>query len=248
MAALNNVAAVLWALLLIAVSGTPARAQVVQESTRWGLTAAITPEWEFMHFLEDAMDKSISMKGDEVRIGVVRGTPLGGEWGISYVKRRVDDGSTIVQEKPKCLARGTGPPVCAGGVSYETRGALLNGFQLHRFFPFGSIARRVQIGAVVSGGVARLQGQAYETVEHLQGAVGAGGPLLTIGRETRLIETRQIFSHTLVAEYLPIGGVEAAVAVLVAPGMKIRVSAGASFPGLHRVSLTASYLFGGSRN
>jgi hypothetical protein len=31
--------------------------------------------------------------GSEFRIGFVRGRMLGGDWGVSYVRKRVDDGS-----------------------------------------------------------------------------------------------------------------------------------------------------------
>jgi hypothetical protein len=245
MAALNRVTAL--AVGLLALAALPAGAQTTAEPVRWGITGSFTPEWEFMHFLSDAMDKQIDMTGDQLSIGVVRGKRFGGEWGISYVKRRVDDGSTLVQEKPKCLAEAATLPLCAGGTSYETRGAFFNGVQLHRFFPFGTIARRVQVGAVVSGGVARIGGHADETLEHLQVAVNpaTGVPVLSIGREDTVIEARQIFSHTFVAEYVPIGGVEAAVGVIIAPGTTLRVSGGASFPGVHRVAVTAVYLFGG---
>jgi hypothetical protein len=248
MASLNSASGFISActMALVALSAAPVAAQQTDERARWGIAGSLTPEWEFLHFLEDAMDKSIEMKGDELRIGIVRGKPLGSEWGISYVKRRVDDGSTMVQEKPKCLASATTEAVCAGGTSYETRGAFLNGVQMHRFFPLGTIARRVQLGAVISGGVARLGGRADQTHEHVQVTVtpSTGAPVMSIGRETGSVDAREIFSHTFVAEYMPIGGLEAAVAVIVAPGLKLRLSGGASFPGFHRVSLTAVYFFG----
>ena len=240
----------IWFALLIVLgigiaTPSPMLAQEAQERARWGLAGSLTPEWEFLHFLEDAMDKSIDMTGDEIRIGVVRGKELGGDWGVAFVRRRVDDGSSLVQEKPKCLAGTAEPPVCAGGTFYRTRGALLNGVQMHRFFPLATIARRVQIGAIVSGGVARLEGEADETQEHLQVTIDpvTGGPRFSIGSETRSVEARSIFDHTFVAEYVPIGGVEAAMAVIAAPGLKLRVSGGASFPGFHRVSLTLVYFF-----
>ena len=228
--------------LLVAV---PTTGQEREDRSRWGITGSFTPKWEFLHFLEDAMDKSIDMTGDELRLGVVRGRMLGGDWGVTYVKRRVDDGSSMVQEKPKCVVGGSEPALCAGGNSYQTRGAFLQGVQMHRFFPLATIADRVQIGAIVSGGIARIEGQADETQEHLRVSTDAAGtPQFGVGTETRLVEARSMFDHTFVAEHLPIGGVEAAVAVSAAPGLKLRVSGGAAFPGFHRLSVAAVYLFG----
>jgi hypothetical protein len=239
------VLAVACVFVTLPLSAATAFAQQAQsEPSRWGVAGSLTPHWEFLRFFEDAMDKVIDMRGDEFRVGVIRGKHLGGEWGIAYVKRRVDDDSTIVQEKPKCVAASGQAGVCANGTSYQTRGALLEGVQLHRFFPVATIARRVQIGAVVSGGVARLDGQADERVNHLQVTTAAGAPVFAAATETRSVAARAIFDHTFIADYVPIGGVEAAVAVLAAPGVKLRVSGGASFPGFHQVSITAQYLFG----
>lgn len=238
-------------LILGVLSATPASAQRVVTvapgaSPHWGITASVTPHWEFLRVLEDSMDKVVDMSGDEFRVGIIRGKQLGGDWGVSYVKRRVVDGSSIVQEKPKCLVGANSAAVCAGGSSYVTNGAFLTGVQLHRFFPVATVARRVQLGALVTGGIARIAGHADETQEHLQVLVNpvTGGAQFTTGRETRSVDARAILSHTFAAEYLPVGGVEGAVAVLAAPGVKVRVSGGVSFPGMHRVQVTAQYLFG----
>ena len=239
------------ACVVIGLLSVPAAAQAQAQgpedhTSHWGIAGSVTPQWEFLHFLEDSIDQIIDMTGNERRVGIVRGRQLGGEWGVSYVIRRIDDDSTFFQEKPKCLARVGELDVCAGGNSYRTRGAFMNGVQFHRFFPVATIARRVQVGAVVSGGVVRIRGTAEETQEHLQITVNpaTGAPRLSIRSETTSVEAREIFGQMVVAEYLPIGGVEAAVAVLVAPGVKLRVSGGAAFPGFHRVAITAQYLFG----
>jgi hypothetical protein len=43
---------------------------------------------------------------------------------------------------------------------------------------------------------------------------------------------------------IPLGNVEAAVAVLIAPGLKVRVSSGFNFPNSQVFSVTANYLIG----
>jgi hypothetical protein len=230
-------------LALLAVP-TPAAAQ---DESRWGIAGSFVPRWEFIQFLEDSMEREVDMEGQDFRVGIIRGRQLGGEWGVSYVQRRIEDDSIVVQqESAKCVARPGLPDVCARGTFHRTRGAEMAGVQLHRFFPLGTIARRVQIGAVLTGGVARLRGDAQEVKEHLQITVNplTGVPTVTIGDETTMVDARQIFDDTGVADYVPLGGVEAAVALVIAPGVKLRFSGGASFPGFHTVSVTAQYLFG----
>ena len=82
--------------------------------------------------------------------------------------------------------------------------------------------------------------------EHLQVSVNpqSGATSMAIGSESAIVEARQMFDETPISEYMPIGGIEAAVAVMIAPGVKLRVSAGASFPGAHTIAVTAQYLFG----
>jgi hypothetical protein len=135
--------------------------------------------------------------------------------------------------------------VCARGTFHLTRGASLTGVQFHRFFPIGTIARRVQIGAVVTGGVARLRGEAEEVLEHLQVVVNptTGASSLSVESERSIVRAREIFDDSGLDEIVPTGGVEAGVAIIVAPRAKLRFSGGASFPGFHTLSVTLQYLF-----
>jgi hypothetical protein len=48
------------AVMLAALSATPAAAQATDDHARWASPGRFTPEWEFLHFLEDAMDKNDS--------------------------------------------------------------------------------------------------------------------------------------------------------------------------------------------
>ena len=43
----------------------------------------------------------------------------------------------------------------------------------------------------------------------------------------------------------PLGSVEAAVAIIAAPGLKVRVTGGFSFPNTQVFSITVNYLIGG---
>jgi hypothetical protein len=240
------------AAVILALAGTLAAEAEAQppspslQSTHWGIAGSFVPQWEFLDFVEDSMDRSIDMSGRDVQIGIIRGRQLGGDWGASYIRRRVDDGSTLLEETTKCVARPGQADICARGTIQRTRGVSLTGLQFHRFFAVGTIARRVQIGAVVSGGFGRLRGRAEQTQEHLQVTVNPanGQTAIGIASETETIDAREIFDHLPINEYMPMGGVEGALAILVAPGVKLRFSAGANFPGVHRFGVTAQYLFG----
>ena len=193
------------------------------------------------------MERQVEMRGTDLRIGMIRGRQLGGEWGASFVRRHIDDDSIVVQQESlKCIAQAGRADVCARGTFHRTEGASMTGIQFHRFFPLGTIARRVQIGAVITGGVARLRGDAEEVKEHLQVTQNpvTGLTSVSVTDESSMVEAHQIFDDTGLNQYIPIGGVEAAAAVLIGPGVKLRFSGGASFPGYHIFSVTAQYLFG----
>ncbi len=218
-----------------------------QSDTHWGVAGSFVPRWEFIELLEDSMERDIEMRGDDFRVGIIRGRQQGGEWGVSFVRRRVEDDSIVVQQETlKCVSRANLPDVCARGAFHRTQGASMTGVQFHRFYPVGTIARRVQIGAVVTGGVAQLRGDAEEVKEHLQVTRNplTGITAVSVADESTMVEARHIFDDTGISEYIPIGGIEAAAAVLVGPAVKLRFSAGVSFPGLHIFSVTAQYLFG----
>jgi hypothetical protein len=233
------------AVLFAVFMASPAPAQ---DESHWGVAGTFVPRWEFLHFLEDAMEREVEMTGNDLRVGVIRGRQLGGDWGVSFVSRRIDDDSIVIQQESlKCVARPGQSDLCARGAFHRTRGAKLTGGQFHRFFVVGTIARRVQIGAVLSGGVARVSGGAEEAKEHLQVTVNpaTGAAAVSISSVVSTVLARHVFDETPVSVYVPIGGLEAAVAVLLTPGTKLRFSGGISFPGVHRFALTAQYLFSG---
>ena len=233
--------------LLVAIAVGHAVPAAAQDSSRWGISGSFVPRWEFLHFIEDAMERNVELEGADLSIGIVRGRQFGGEWGISFVQRRIEDDSRVIQQEAlKCVSRPGLPDLCARGAFHLTRDASMTGVQLHRFFPIGTIAQRVQIGAVVTGGVARLRGDAEEVREHLQVALNpaTGATNVTVASESAMVEAGAIFDDTGLDDYIPIGGIEAAVAVLAGPNVKLRFSAGASFPGFHTVNVTAQVYFG----
>lgn len=233
--------------VLMAIAVAHAIPAAAQDQSHWGISGSFVPRWEFLYFIEDSMERNVEMEGADLSIGVIRGRPSGSEWGISFVRRRIQDDSIVVQQETlKCVSRAGLSDLCARGAFHLTRDASLTGVQAHRFFSLGTIADRVQIGAVISGGVARLRGEAEEVREHLQVAINpaTGATSVTVASDSAIVEAWEIFDDTGLDEYIPIGGIEAAVAVVIAPGTRLRFGAGANFPGFHLFSVTAQFFFG----
>ena len=215
-----------WALLLCAASVliTPARADAQIDDTSWGITGGISPRWSMPGtLLANLFDAStIDVKGPEFRVGIIRGTTLGGEWGISLVHKRLSKESTISIEGSREL------------LTVIADDAELIGVEVHRFFPFAR-AGRVQIGANLGGGIAQLRG--YVTGVHL----GTTATSFTLPfPEAFVVAGREI-------DWLPVGRAEIGAATLIGERLKIRVSGGLNLPGFQVVSLSFSYLLGQDR-
>ena len=109
---------------------------------------------------------TLDVKGPEFRVGVIRGTTLGGEWGVSLIHKRLSKESTIEIEGSNDL------------LTVIADDAELIGVEVHRFFPFAR-AGRVQIGVNLGGGIAQLRGfvtgvQLGSDVHQLLAAVSRG--------------------------------------------------------------------------
>jgi hypothetical protein len=214
--------AVALACALVLALPAPASAQI--DDTSWGITAGVSPQWSMPGtiFAELFDATRLDVKGPEFRLGVIRGTTLGGEWGVSLIHKRFSKESTIELEPSNEL------------LTVVTDDAELIGLEVHRFFPFAR-AGRVQIGANLGGGIAQLRGFVTGTY------VGETSTNFTVPFPDAFTATgRQI-------DWLPIGRAELAAATLVGERLKIRVSGGLNMPGMQVVSLSFSYLLGQDR-
>lgn len=213
---------VLSAAVAFLLAPAPARAQI--DDTSWGITGGISPRWSVpSSILSTVFDAStLDVRGPEFRIGVIRGTTAGGEWGISLVHKRLSKESTIEIEGTNDL------------LTVQADDAEMLGVEVHKFIPFARPGR-TQIGVLVGGGIAQLRG-------FVTGAYIAG----TTARFT--LPFPEAFS---VAEreidWLPIGRAELAVATLVGERLKVRVSGGFNMPGFQVASVSLSYLLGQDR-
>jgi hypothetical protein len=202
----------------------PSRAYAQIDDTSWGVTAGLSPQWSVPStLLAPVFEAStLDVKGPEFRLGVIRGTTRGGEWGVSLIHKRLSKESTIEL---------TGSDDRLTVVADD---AELLGVEAHRFIPFARPGR-VQIGVLVGGGIAQLRG-------FVTGAYVAG----TTTRftlpfpEAFLVAEREI-------QWLPLGRAEIAAETLVGERLKVRISGGFNMPGFQTVSVSLSYLLGQDR-
>ena len=204
------------------------------QTSHWGVTGAFTPTWQVPTQLAKLFDGTVDITGAEFTIGIARGRDLGGDWGVSYVRKTLSDGSRIEKFESECFSNGC----FETGTSVRTRGVALSGVKVHKFVPFGTIKNRVQIGLNVAGGVGQFTGN----LETLEREVEPSADFRTV-RPTETLTTEPA-SELVPVSVVPLGDLEAAVAVIVAPGLKLRAQGGLNFPGYRTFSVTAVYLFG----
>ena len=187
--------------------------------SHWGVSFGFTPRWTASEsstpvgVLWDDVDE-LDLSGSALRVGIIRGSELGGDWGVSFVRRRLRDHSVI-------------DFTSAGDARYVTDGVALSGVEVHKFSPFVTVAGTVQVGLEYGGGVGMLAGD----------AVATNRP--DIG--TRDV-TDALRAHGI--PIVPLARAELAAAVIAAPGLKVRIKGGLNFPGLQTFSVTINYLFG----
>ena len=247
------------------------------ESSSWGVVGTFVPKWEVtstfeplaaFHFSEDDISiQDQNLQGNEFRIGIARGRVTGGDWGVSFVRRTLDDVN----------ARASSGAGCSGGGStvvvlrcddFETNlarsDARLNGIEAHKFVPFVTIAERVQIGANFAGGIGFMSGHVDVATFHATytctfppgvfpgTSVNADGSLdQCAGAAISNRSTTQTGSSSedigrlmkSGSKRLPIGRAEIGAAVIVAPQFKIRIASGFSYPGMNRVTVTGVVFF-----
>jgi hypothetical protein len=214
-------------------------ASALAQSSSWGVVASFNPEWKAGAPFEKMFGSGVDIKGSDFSIGIARGRELSGDWGVSYIRQRWNDGSGVNDVEQDCSSFSNG--CFTSGEFYRTQNVVLSGVLVHKFIPFGTIKRRVQIGMNVAGGVGTFSG----TIErHDLFSDTTFDP-----RTGRLLGVQQEMVSTIPAEEellsrFPIGKVQAAVAVIVARGLKVRFAGGLDFPGTNKFSVTGVYLIG----
>jgi hypothetical protein len=207
------------------------------------VTVSIAPFWKvpengpFARLAEVSLsegDLGYDITGSDLRIGVVRGRRGEGDWGVSFVRRTFEDGSTQGALLTECILEIS----CYGyGTQYVYQDTTLTGVEANRFIAFGTYRGVVQIGADLAGGVGWYQGTVERREAFNDFSEGSTEP-----------EIRSISTDVSAAELSPIepsllGRAELAAAVLLTRALHIRFSGGLNYPGTHVASVSILYFF-----
>ena len=146
-------------------------------------------------------------------------------------------------------------------------GVLLNGVEVHKFIPFATISRLVQIGMNIGGGIASASG-GIDTTSFRSSyrctfppGVLPASPNFDDPDAPHVCSTATISNQTTVqtgataddvsrmlksesSKWLPLGKVEIAAGVLIGSRVKVRVAGGLNYPGTNAVSVTGMFFFG----
>jgi hypothetical protein len=218
---------------------TEAQAQSTDQSY-WGINASFTPSWSLMKTLEEALfeDAEGTIEGKEFTIGFVRGSTLGGDWGVSFVRKPWKDGSGGIETNRQCFNQAQ--TLCADETTTTlTEGVYLNGVEFHWFGAFVKIKDRAQIGLHVAGGVGQMKGNIVETRDGFE-------PVFTPPNQITLVPFHEVEILPVEEEllkYFPLVKLDVQGAVVLTPALKAKLAFGLNFPG-YAFRVGATYLFG----
>lgn len=255
-------------------SGSEAAFAQTDPPSSWGVSAGFVPKWESTGSIKKLgtlvfsdENGEIDLRGSEFRIGVARGRRLGGGWEVSFVQKNFDaDATQTLSSGSGCTGSGSQTTFvfnCTNDFSELTPDSLkLIGIEANKFISFVTIAERIQIGMNVGGGIASGKGsfQSVSFHETFQCRFANGqqpnfgsddddpcfGGALVPGTKTQTGVGTEPFTTFLTYDrnLVPLGRVEIAAAVLVAPRVKVRLSGGFNFPGSNVIAITGLYFFG----
>lgn len=225
---------------IVGATSLPAFAQ--DTSTHWGVNFSFTPQWE----ISDSVRKVIyeandegTMKGREISIGFVRGSMRGGDWGLSFVRKPFDDESGVVTHDQDCFNQAQ--TICRPRTeTNQFQTVYLNAFEVHWFKSVVTIAHRAQVGFVIGGGLGTMNGNVLKTTDRFEATgFNQNGPT----GFTPVHEEEVSLAKDELLPYFPLIKLEAAGAVAVARGLKVKVAVGLNFPATS-VRVGAVYLIG----
>ena len=194
----------------------PEVAEAQLRRTYWGISGGFTPNWSVPDYQTVVFDADrMDLSGSELRVGFVRGNIMADDWGVSFVRRDIEDRDAA--------------EVKNSGTVLSTRQNTLIGVEVHTFKPFTTIKDRVQIGLSYGGGVGWYQQTIVSTAPDGASEILPANFLFSPGDNDIAIQ--------------PMGRLELAGAVILGPHVKVRVGGGISFPGQQLVSVTGVYLF-----
>jgi len=222
----------------LAVSAVPRIASAQTKDKHWGVAASFSPSWTSIDSFKNSLyvEGGDDLKGKEFSIGITRGSTLGGEWSVSYVRKPIND-MTLTDSDQQCVSTDN----CFSFSSTQTfRNVYLRGVEYLAAIPFATFKQRVQVGIVVGGGIAVPEGDVTETFTSTSTFRPAPNqPVFTqTDSDTSVTPADEVFF-----KLQPLGKVEGMADVILAPGLKIRFSGGLNVPGTG-FRISGVYLFG----
>src|SRR5690348_12742767 len=158
----------LFVIVLIALAVPVAANAQDNDPSKWGVKVSFVKNWKMSDqvksLLSDDENETIDIKGDEFEIGFVRGSRLGGDWGVSLVKKPFTDGVILTSNDQDCFNQAQ--TACTPHTETTVgKGVMLTGVEVHWFIRFVNFANRVQVGLNVGGGIAQTSGQVVKTTD-----------------------------------------------------------------------------------
>jgi hypothetical protein len=241
----HRVLSFLGTLVVLLASAT----DVFAQNSHWGVGVSATPSWQITErvrsLLADEGDV-LNIEGSEFTIGAVRGSTLGGDISINFVRKPWKDGLGVSSDTTDCFTfNPSQPQVCLRDREQNFFDkVMLNGVEFDWFFAprFGRIKNVVQIGANIGGGIAKMSGS-IRKVEDRQEPVflpGPGGGTVQL-RNNHTEETNKAEDELLAM--FPLAKIELMGAIIATPAVKIKVAGGLNFPG-SGFRVMGVYLFG----
>ena len=215
--------------VLLLTGSVPASAQFLEdfEERLWGVQFSFTPEWQSVEQTEKILGfERFDLSGSDFTVGFARGRMRSGHWGVSLLRQRWQEAA-----------------ICANSGCYDSQGSVwLQGFAANWFLPFGSpfAGDRVQAGAHVDLGGGWFQGTA-----RIDDLTVDGLPSDRAGEE---VPAADLLPDTFKNIPVPLFRAEVAVAVTVAPGLKIIGSGGYGLPFKRRIGISVAYFPMAARN
>ena len=244
----------------------------------WGVLGGVTPKWwtpeSWGPIFEP--DDPENVEGQEFRVGITRGRPLGYEFGVSFVMKTLSD-FTFVRHGFQFANSSSGAGIPSAffdivqiPIITLTRIDTVRapGVDFHSFVPIGRIGSRIQLGGLLGAGIARvpdtairkrIQGPSYfaspTSVQPLATPPANGGFVVDEDGNAIPVPAGQTAAELLVSatEISPLESIlilargQIAADVLLARPFKLRFSAGFNYPGAQVFGIEAVYLFGTGR-
>ena len=211
--------------------------------SHWGVAVSFTPVMSSPSAFEDLIGATIDFQGPEFTIGIARGRMDGGDWAVSFLRKKLDDDSVYDESELECQDNGQ---CFTDGDRMLTRGVTFTALEARKSVVFKTFSRRVQVGIDFAGGFGQYSGDveihSFSPDFNFVPGPGGGSTVITQGEE---VTTEPANGNLLFGtEYTPIGRLHVAVGFNVMPGVKVRASGGIGFPMNHVFTLTGVYLFG----